>query len=370
MPRQSRRMKLRRFRFSILVFGFFALYALTAQRGTAWGDSAEFQDWVLNSSELVCGPHFSNAHPLYVVFCRAFAGTPFAVTLVSSFFGALSVGGLFLCTRRFPLAILFGLSQMVWWLSCVAEVQTMNLALTAFETWCLLEGEKARDPSKCAAWLGAAALMAGVHLGVHNFALLSLPVYVVALVSICRRMPSRRALVASVPTVCWFAGAAFWLFNFVTRGPADVLYGAYGAKVAGALPTVWTATAFNLVLASISFFAPAALVWWGRASVARAAGDFAGRVLIALFAVNFVFFARYFVPDQSQFLLPSLFYLYVLLRGTEVGRTRFAALAALQFVLPVAAFLVASELPLPEERLGRHHGRDDAKYFILPWRRP
>ena len=35
-------------RFLSLACGFFALYALTAQRGLGWGDSAEFQDWVLN----------------------------------------------------------------------------------------------------------------------------------------------------------------------------------------------------------------------------------------------------------------------------------------------------------------------------------
>ena len=101
-------------RFLVLALGFFALYALTAQRGLGWGDSAEFQDWILNHAEWICGTQFSNAHPFYVVFCRLVAGTPFAVTLVSAFFGALSVGGLYLCTRQVALSVLFGLSHMLW----------------------------------------------------------------------------------------------------------------------------------------------------------------------------------------------------------------------------------------------------------------
>ena len=156
--------------------GFFLLYALTAQRGWGWGDSAEFHDWVLNQDAFICGPHFSNAHPLYVCFCRLVAGSPFVVTLVSSFFGAVSVGGLFLCTRRFGLSVVFGLSHMLWWNSCLAEVQTMNLAFLAFETVLLLRFLERDD------WRLFAALvfLNGVHLNAHNLALLELPVYAAA----------------------------------------------------------------------------------------------------------------------------------------------------------------------------------------------
>lgn len=355
-------------RFAILVLGFFALYALTAQRGAAWGDSAEFQDWVLSRSELVCGPHFSNAHPFYVGFCRAVADSPFAVTLVSALFGALSVGGLFLCTRRAALSALFGLSQMLWWLSTLAEVQTMSLAMTAFETWCLVRGAKPSRIARGTAWLCACALLSGLHLSVHNFALLSLPVYVFVLAVVARRSGSRAAVVAACPAVCWLLGASYWLVNLFSRGPADMLYGSYGAQVAGLPPASWTATAFNFGLAAVSFFVPVVIAWWERATLAKSASGLAGKALVALFAVNFLFFVRYFVPDQSQFLLPSLFYAYVLLRGAWTSRTRLIALAALQLLLPVFAYLVARELPQPADRRDRHPGRDDARYFILPWK--
>lgn len=352
--------------FLLLAAGFFALYALTAQRGTGWGDSAEFQEWVLGGASLVCGPHFSNAHPFYVGFCRLVASGPTAVTLVSSFFGAISVALLFLCTDRLALAVLFGLSQMAWWLSTVAEVQTMNLAFTAFETWCLVEC--GRSGRRALAWLCAAALAAGVHLCVHNFALLALPVYAFFLVRFAlARRGADRAVAALAPLACWAAGASYWLWNLAARGPADVLYGAYGAKVAGALPESWTATAFNFALVSLSFAVPAAVAWWERRRVRWVEGA-ADHMLLALFAVNFVFFVRYFVPDQSQFVLPTLFYAYMLLRKASVSRTRLAALAAVQVLLPVFAYFVARELPTPAERQDRHPGRDDARYFILPWK--
>ena len=365
-------MKCQRLEFLLLFAAFFALYALTAQRGAGWGDSAEFQDWVLCHSEFVCGPQFSNAHPLYVAFCRLVASGPYGVTLVSSFFGALAVGGLFLCTRRITLAVLFGLSQMMWWLSCVAEVQTMSLAMTAFETWLVMTGlslVRGGSLKSGAAWLSAAALLSGVHLSVHNFALLSLPVYACLAV---RALPVAAFLAVAA---CWAIGASVWLYSAFVRGLGDVLFGAYGAKVLGVFPGNWTETGFNFFLAALSFFVPAALAWWKVKSVGFKAalleGDLKGRLwVVFLFAVNLLFWVRYFVPDQSQFLLPTLFYAYVLMKDLEVGERRFAALALMQVVLPVLAYSVVSQLPVPEERRGLHDGRDDARYFTIPWRYP
>lgn len=365
-------------RFLFLVLGFFALYALTAQRGFGWGDSAEFQDWILNHAEWVCGPQFSNAHPFYVAFCRLVAKTPFAVTLVSAFFGALSVGGLYLCTRKVLLSVLFGLSQMLWWLSTVAEVQTMNLAFTAFETALLLSLAEAGPTSdthkaRANAWrLFLLALISGLNLGIHNFAVLAWPVLALLSIALVRRGVCRVGGVVCA-ALGWLVGASFWLYHLVTRGPRDVLVGAYGAKVAGILPTNLTQTAFNFALAALSFAVPFMLAWWNRRTlrdtlVRMRLTKGADVFLFLLFVINFLFFVRYFVPDQSQFLLPTLFSAYVLLRQVKLGLSRATALAFLQVLLPVFFYLVASQLPTPPERLNRHPGRDDARYFILPGR--
>ena len=376
-------MKRQRLELLLLFAGFFALYALTAQRGVGWGDSAEFQDWILNHSEFVCGPQFSNAHPLYVSFCRLFAVGPTSVTLVSSLFGALAVVGLYLCTRRVAIAVLFGLSQMMWWLSCVAEVQTMSLAMTAFETWLFIEGlgRVRTGTSRGVLLLSFAALLNGIHLSVHNFALLSLPVYAAA--AICAFVQRgengvRRLSAAALCSIIlsWFAGASIWMWHAFSRGLGDVLFGRYGAKVLGVAPASWTHAGFNLFIASISFAVPAALVWWsiksaGFKTLLRGGTVFKGRFwIVALFAVNFLFWIRYFVPDQSQFLLPTLFYAYILMKDVKIGANRLVALALMQVVLPILAYAAVSQLPVPEERRGLHDGRNDARYFTIPWRTP
>lgn len=345
-----------------LVVGFFVLYALTAQRGTGWGDSAEFQDWVLNCSDWICGPQFSNAHPLYVGFCRLFASTPFQVTVVSSFFGALSVGGLYLCTRKAGLAVVFGLAHMLWWNSCVAEVQTMNLAFTVFETLFLL---KFIEDGRWL-WFGLTVLLNGVHLQAHNLALLPLPVY--AALFFCRARGRKLGL--AIPfAALWAVGACGWLWALALRGPADVLVGNYGAKVVGFWPTNLTLTAFNFALAGLSFFAPLAIVWWTRRDLPRQMEE-DGRTMgwiAALFSVNFLFWVRYFVPDQATFLLPTLFFACLLVARCELRRNRILALMAMQVLLPILAWQVLALLPLPDWK-ARHEGRNDAAYFALPWK--
>ena len=92
-----------------LFTAFFALYAFTAQRGFGWGDSGEFQHWILDGKDISSSAGFSNLHPLYLVVARAFASSPFGVTLVSSFFGALAVAGFFFLSRNLAVAVLFGL---------------------------------------------------------------------------------------------------------------------------------------------------------------------------------------------------------------------------------------------------------------------
>ena len=345
-------------RFAALVAAFFALYALTAQRGLGWGDSGEFQYRILACPDGVLGgcESFAVAHPLYVALGKLLCRTPFQVTLLSSFFGALAVGGLFLCTRRAGLAVLFGLSHMLWWLSCLAEVQTMNLAFLAFETFLLLRFfETGRRP-----WLLAACFLTGVHLSCHNFALLAAP----ALLVLLARAGLRTFLLAAGAGCL---GAAWWLHALFIRGFGDVLVGRFGAKVAGLLPTNGLETLFNLALAALSFVVPAALFWWNRRN-RQTDGDATRRlVLRTLFATHALFFVRYFVPDQATFLLPTLFFAYVLLPRAEMKSARLVALAALQILLPICAGLVLRELPAPA-RQTTHPYRDDATYFAHPWK--
>ncbi|MGN0853157.1 MAG: protein O-mannosyl-transferase family [Kiritimatiellia bacterium] len=346
-------------RFLALFALFLALYGLTAQRGLGWGDSGEFQYRILHCPDgLLAGcDSFATAHPLYVALARLFCRTPFHVTLLSSFFGALAVGGFFLCTRKAGLTILFGLSHMLWRLSCMAEVQTLNLAFTVFETFCLLRFLSTAQGR----WMHAAAFLAGLHLSCHNFALLAFPVYACVLF--------RAGLKTALVSILFGAiGGAYWFHSLATRGFMDVLVGSYGSQVAGLCPSSPLVAGFNLALAALSFAVPAALAWTLRPNAETKGGDRTVRIVLwGLFGINALFFVRYFVPDQATFLLPTLFFAYLLVARGEIRVQRLFTLILVQLLLPIMAGTALSHLPAPAGR-ARHKYRDDAAYFAFPWK--
>ena len=194
----------------LVAVGFFALYALTAQRGLGWGDSGEFHYRILQCADGLLGrcDSYATAQPPYVALARLVCSTPYQVTLISSFFGALAVSGFLLCSRNVALTVVFGLSHALWWLSCVAEVYTMSLTCVAFETLFLMRFLYSRKVG----WLAALALLNGLHLELHNLALLAVPVYAVAVGVVLRPVGARR-LVASLglAAVAWAAGASMVL---------------------------------------------------------------------------------------------------------------------------------------------------------------
>lgn len=334
--------------------GFLALYALTAQRGLGWGDSGEFQHRILDLADGVTAgcDSLATAHPLYILFCKLVAPTPLATNLVSAFFGALAVAGFLLCSRNLALTVLFGLSHALWWLSCVTEVYTMSLCFVVFETFFLLrfiETERTRD-------LVAALFLNGLHLGVHNFALLSLPVYVVV------ALRHRRVF---LPAVAWLVGAGYHLFLMFSTSAAGALTGRYGTEVFGLLPGNWTLFAFNLALAALSFVVPAIAV---RLHVKG--GGRLGRVpwpVVALLAIHFLFWVRYHIVSQYTFVLPTLFFAYLLLSGLDLRRNRVVPLAAMQLLVPLLAYNVAVQIKVPDW-YARHPHRNEAAYFMLPWK--
>ena len=340
-----------------LFTAFFALYAFTAQRGFGWGDSGEFQHWILDGKDISSSAGFSNLHPLYLVVARAFASSPFGVTLVSSFFGALAVAGFFFLSRNLAVAVLFGLSHAVWWLSCVAEVYTMSLAFIVFETYFLL---KWRETGRLAPLVALAALN-GLHLELHNLALLSLPVYAFAFFARARSEGWKTSCLKGLAAfAAWAVAASYWLAALFMRGPADVLVGNYGGEVAGLLPARWPVAFFNWALAAMSF-APAAMVLFLSR---RARKDV---LLVSLFAVHFAFWARYFIISQFTFVLPSLFFAYLAASAAKIRLSRAFAVAAIELALPVAAYLALSRVGFPSWYWSHPH-RDDAAYFALPWK--
>lgn len=227
----------------------------------------------------------------------------------------------------------------------------MNLALTVFGTWAFAKWLESGKEG----FFAIAAFLSGVQLEVHNFALLALPVYAVA--ALAKKLGVKWIAVSAG---AFAVGASYWLYALFTRGPSDVLVGAYADKVAGFLPSDWKVAVFNMALAALSLAAPAILAI--RHGLRREP------FFAALFAIHALFFVRYFVPDQAMFLLPTLFFAFLMLRSEKLSPRETGMLAGLQFIIPACAFLIMRQLPQDAERAKRHPHRDDAAYFALPWK--
>ena len=409
---------------------FLALYAVTAQHGVSWQDSGEFQYRVLAGDFVWCSG-IARAHPLYIGMARvvrelfpASAGL-YAVTLFSGVGMALALTLLAAVVWRLTgnrlgvvvAVVTLGLSHMAWWMSAVAEVYTWSLAGLMGELYGLVRFAERRQPG----WLLVLFFANGAHAAIHNFAFLSLPVYLVLLFAEVRRegvaaSPSfmRQAGRGLLAVVCvagaWLAGAwlLVWLAVADWRTGGDVLatlksllFGTgYEAIVLGREAPVWRQVAANSALAGLSLLSPCWLfAWLGLKGLAE--HGTLKKCLFALTLIHVLFWARYFVPDQAAFVLPTLGLLAVWVgigakealigeiskrekRGRQANESRLASsvlhrkeiwvvwLLATGVVSAVAGpWLLNEAVRRAGWGVARSRTlpfRDEARYWLLPWK--
>ena len=392
----------------VVALAFFLLYALTAQRGYSWQDSGEFQ-FRIATWDVVWFVGIAVAHPGYVLlgglFSHALAplfGIAMSATLFSSacmgmalyLFGHLARRATGRPAAAFAATVALGLAHMVWWLSTVAEVYTLSLALFFGELLLLLaildreeDGHRPSWPLWC-----ALLFVNGVHFSVHNFALLDLAVYgVLALRSATRRGGLRALAFLPSLAVVFLVGAApiLWLAVGELRA-GDSFSGvlesiAFGKAFAGqVLSTAKVRTGFlvaNYGIAALSLFLTP--VWWFAFRPTRDKPKCGGRrvfrrALLALTVVHAIFWVRYFVPDQATFLLPTLglIALWSAIGLAHAPRRAIVAAtlagAALQVGAPALAVAILHRPPLDTlaEKLHPRQlaGRDESAYWLLPWK--
>ena len=203
----------------LLVFGAASmLYLLTAQRGVSWQDSGMFQ-WRVAVADYRGDLGLALAHPLYIAAGRALwwiTGDNFPLALnafsgVGMALAAANLAGLiaWLTERRWiglAVAGMVTVAHTAWWLSTIAEVYTWSVAGLTAELW-LLAALVRRPRWSLLAWL---AMINGLGLCVHNFALLPLPVYVLfaAWMVRQRRLPAWSLAAAGA---AWLLGAGLYL---------------------------------------------------------------------------------------------------------------------------------------------------------------
>ncbi|MBQ9431592.1 MAG: DUF2723 domain-containing protein [Kiritimatiellae bacterium] len=378
---------------------FFMLYFLTAQRGISWQDSGEFQYRIFSGDYRWCSG-IARAHPLYIAGARAwmalFPGS-LQVWAVNSFSGlgmALAVAAIFTLVLRLTrdtaaalvAALTLGLSHMCWWMSCMAEVYTWSLALFMGELLALHSAVKSGRTLP----LLALFLLNGLHLSVHNFALLNLPVHGLVLLLEARKRRSFALL--PLAGTFWALGAApiIWLAVQDLLGGmspvATVKSALFGLEFEGYVLSSrtgvrWKMVAFNYALAVFSLINPC---WLFAAVNLKRRGDPAHivmrRALAALTVIHLLFWARYFVGDQATFVMPTLGLLAV---WVGLGAAALPVVDRRRVVMPalLCGITVSVAVPalcgkllennprlIPVTRPRELPGRNEMAYWLVPWK--
>jgi hypothetical protein len=305
--------------------------------------------------------------------------------------------------RRFGLmaAALLVLSHTGWWLSTVAEVYTWSLAGFTAELWLLL------SLLRRATWrkLAALALVNGLGLAVHNFALLPLPVYVLTALLLIRS-GRLRAWALAAAAGAWLAGASLYIGlivrdiaggNAVLDTIRSALVGEFTQNVLNAGLAWNTVRKVNLILMLMNVIGPPLLAFVGAARLgasrlsrfkaapspmtgAGASSRSVAAAFGAIALIHLLFVARYNVPDQFTFFLPAMamIYLYAavgLAVWSSRSRTsRRVAWAMMLLWLP-ALPLLYSAVPAVARKLGGSGlekrelpFRDELRYWLAPWK--
>jgi len=381
----------------------FLLYAWTAQRGISWQDSGEYQyKFLTQAYTWDVGSGIARLHPTYILmtralaFCLPFVSVPYVYALSSGLGMAVALCALALTVYAITQSshaawvsvVLLGGSQMAWWLSAMTEVYTWSLAFLMLELVCLCQSLKLQRFR----WFLGALFFNGCHFGVHNFALLHLPVYAVLFLTYFRRPVWRWGACAGV----WCLGAAPILPLIIQCAVESrnaetvvqsVLFGHYFQQKVFNLDVrngpLWAA---NMALSSCSFFNPcwAYVVFGGmalsvkrRAALMKRGGIQAFSLygsLLALTGIHFVFWVRYIVPDQATFILPTLGLLAVwagigaahVLQARRLFLVSLLTAAGFSVMAPVIFFHVAERYVPPRTRVLPF--RDEFAYWAYPWK--
>lgn len=375
---------------------FSLLYLATCQHGVSWQDSGNFQ-WRVETGNYVDFTGLARAHPTYIAAGRLLMHVPIGDLYTRlNFFSGLgmavalaNIAGIvaMLTGRRWIgllAAAMLAVAHTTWWLATIAEVYTWNLAALTAELWLLLA--LLHRPS----WLllAAMAFVSGLDWSIHNFALLPLPVYLVTVIVLIanRKLPAWSLAAAAG---AYIVGAGLYIGMIIDTAvrTGDIigavrsaLVGEYAKAVFGASIN-WKFIRINAVLVALNFVGlllPLAIV--GLVRMKRVVGGPAAAVIIAITVIHVMFAARYPVPDQFTFFLPTLGMLavatgvgiYVLAAKSRAWRVGLIS-ACLASLLWQPLFYAACPSLVrrfaPEVKNKRELPfRDELRYWIVPWK--
>ncbi|HLE32874.1 MAG TPA: DUF2723 domain-containing protein [Bacteroidota bacterium] len=373
-----------------------SLYLLTSQRDISWQDSGEYQLRVSNND--FAGPGgLARSHPLYIYMGIALKSLPGGITSLPFKLNAFSGLGM-----AIALANLAGLIVMltgkkwvafagpamvsvlhtVWWLSTVAEVYTWSVAGLTAELWLLIL--LFREPNW--KYLTALAFVNGMGLAIHNFALLTAPIYfVAALILVHRKRIGLSSLLAAA--AAFFVGASPYLVRVVEEA---IRNGSVSNTIASALVGTFPNQVFNpgglseyslqnFVLIgqnALSLVLPLSLL--GFLGLNKFMSNTTANLVRAITVIELAFVVRYNVPDQFTFMLPVLvlmgFLASLCLAEWDTASSRMRKIALIgsvcSIVFPPVFYglspTILKNMGINIDREG--HPRDELRYWLTPWK--
>ncbi len=380
------------------LIAFAILYLVTCQRGISWQDSGMFQ-WRVRVGDYHGDLGLALAHPLYIAAAKLMELVPVGTAAGRlNFFSGLGMAVALanlacliavLTGRRWigaATAAMLSIAHTPWWLATIAEVYTWSAAGLTAELWLLVL--LIRKPR--AGVLVALALISGLGVSLHNFALLPLPVYVVvAMILILRRKVPLWSLAAAAGAYCLGAGLYIAMTVHLAVRTGD-LSGAihsalFGSGYAKAVLNVSAGSKHyeaNAILAAVnfvSFLGPLAVVGW--VNLRRKLGSPTASAMAAVTVIEVLFVIRYPVPDQFTFLLPALVML-ALAAGVGISvladaSARLRKLAIVSCVLSIIAppvfyamgpSLAKWRSPTFAHQKRKLPFRDELRYWLIPWK--
>jgi hypothetical protein len=319
------------------------IYLSTMAPGPLWGDSGDAQLRVLlrrwwDVREL------ARAHAPYYLSAMALAATGLvsaaqSANMVAAIAGAVTVANMGvligLLTRswvaRISGTLLLLLSHTLWQMSCGAEVVTFSTMCLSAELICVVALLQTHRPRL----LILTALVHGVGWSTHNLALLTIPAYVVLLVTqrdLLRKLRLRHGLAA---LGAWLLGCAPLIYLAIDSYRAhndlgatlrSLFVGNFGPEVANLHLSIGM-LARVVAYAVLNFPTPLLLLAiWGWWCLRRVATPGVWAFLTFAGLTHLAFAVRYDVPDQYTFMVHSYLFLcvFIALGIAEflVGRVR------------------------------------------------
>ncbi len=279
-----------------------------------------------------------------------------------------------------------GLCHMCWWMSTVAEVYSLSLLFIMVELYLLCLYSQKRAGS----YLFLLFAVNGAHFAVHNVALLALPVYGIVLILFLFRDVKKNFWPVLFAAAVWVvAGSMIWwqAIGLLSNGTGvagvveSILFGdGYQSHVTGVANFNLSLFLANMALAAVSFISPCWLLApIGFFQCKRLKNGIFFRALIALTLIHFLFWIRYFVPDQATFILPLLGVLAVWCGvGFAVLQRRFSSKYTVAYVVILGALVnlcflsvaptAARHLLGSVNRSRVPPGRDEWGYWLQPWK--